>query len=330
MPEKNTARLAVEPARSDRVELLEALRPLLAIARDDEERVVDPDGEPHHHEHVHDEEGELEALPDQRRQAQRDDDRDEREHDRNERGDERAEDHEQHDQRDADAEHLTALEIFLGDLVEVDVGRERPGDGGLEARLAVRAGDDVDQALDGRVGVVGEGERHGRRVPIGRDERLVAVGVVARRSARRRALRPARAEASTCARKAGSSTECSVERTTTTSSAPFRARHSLGDQKLRSLRLGRVRDVCLGRERVAEKGDDQHPGADKGGDPRADREPGPTRGPARQRACRKPPSHRKPPCPVVIAGGSRAEARRGSGPSRSLAVRLPRIFAGCG
>jgi hypothetical protein len=65
--------------------------------------------------------------------------------------------------------------------VEVHVGRQRPGDRRLEAVLASGARDRVDEALDRLVGIVGESEGHGRRVAIGRDERLVAVGVVAGR-----------------------------------------------------------------------------------------------------------------------------------------------------
>ena len=80
-PLKRTARLAVEPAGADRVVHLATRGPLLAVAGEDEERVVDPDGEAHHRQHVHDEERELEDLADGGRDRQRDDDRDDREAD---------------------------------------------------------------------------------------------------------------------------------------------------------------------------------------------------------------------------------------------------------
>ena len=74
-PLKSTARLAVAPGRLDRVELLAALRALLAEAAEDEERVVDPQREAHPEDHVRDEDGEVERLADDRGQRERDDDR---------------------------------------------------------------------------------------------------------------------------------------------------------------------------------------------------------------------------------------------------------------
>ena len=78
--------------RGDRLDLLEAARPLLAEAADDEERVVDAERQPHPREHVDDEERDLPDLADDRDECEREDDRDEREQDRDQRRDDRAED----------------------------------------------------------------------------------------------------------------------------------------------------------------------------------------------------------------------------------------------
>ena len=61
--------------RHDRVDLLQPAHALLPVAREDEERVVDPEGEAHRRDHVHDEERDLERLADERRQSNRDHDR---------------------------------------------------------------------------------------------------------------------------------------------------------------------------------------------------------------------------------------------------------------
>ena len=52
MPLKRTARLALEANGGYRVELLASVEPLLAVAGEDEQRVVDPEREPHPSEHV--------------------------------------------------------------------------------------------------------------------------------------------------------------------------------------------------------------------------------------------------------------------------------------
>ena len=72
---------------------------LLAIARDDEERVVDTEREAHAGEHVHDEHRELELLGDESGQAERHDDREHRHQERHQPGDDPAEDEQQDDQR---------------------------------------------------------------------------------------------------------------------------------------------------------------------------------------------------------------------------------------
>ena len=60
----------------DRFVLVEPGRALLAVAREHEERVVDAERQPHPGQHVHDEDREVERLPDQGSQRERDDDRD--------------------------------------------------------------------------------------------------------------------------------------------------------------------------------------------------------------------------------------------------------------
>ena len=64
--------------RVDGSEHVQATLALLTEAREDEQRVVDAYRQAHHRDHVGDEEGELEALADQRRQAQRRDNRERR------------------------------------------------------------------------------------------------------------------------------------------------------------------------------------------------------------------------------------------------------------
>ena len=66
VPLNSTARLAVAPDASIAPSSSRPLAPLLAVARDDEERVVDPEREAHAREHVHDEDRELELLREER------------------------------------------------------------------------------------------------------------------------------------------------------------------------------------------------------------------------------------------------------------------------
>ena len=59
-PLKSTARLAVAPATAIASSFSRPRRALLAEAREDEQRVVDPEREAHAGDHVHDEDRELE------------------------------------------------------------------------------------------------------------------------------------------------------------------------------------------------------------------------------------------------------------------------------
>ena len=149
------------------------------IAADDEERVVDAEREAHAREHVHDEDREVERLPDERGQGKRDDDGHERCEYRHEAGDDRAEDEKQDDQRGGDTElELPLLEIVLGQALVVLVGGELAGDRRLEA-LALRGVDRVDDLADPVLSARGQGHRDERGVPVGRDERAIA-GLVER------------------------------------------------------------------------------------------------------------------------------------------------------
>jgi hypothetical protein len=109
--------------RRDRLERVRAARALLPHPRDDEQAVVDPEGEAHRGDHVDDEQRQLERLADERRQGHGDDDRDEREHDRHEARHHRSEDEQQHDERGRQTHVELALpEVVLGELLEVPVG----------------------------------------------------------------------------------------------------------------------------------------------------------------------------------------------------------------
>jgi len=170
----------------DRVELLPPAPALLAVARDDEERVVDAEREAHAREHVDDEEGELERLSDERGEGERDGDRDEGEEDGDETGDNRSEDEHEHDQsRRQPEQELALLQILLRERLEVAVGAELARDGGLEA-AALGALDDLDHALDAVLGIFGQPERDDGRAAVARDEpavpRLVVGGEGARRT----------------------------------------------------------------------------------------------------------------------------------------------------
>ena len=84
---------------ADRIELLPAGVALLAVARDHEQRVVDPERETHPREHVHDEDRELPGLRDDGDEAETDDDRRNRHQDRHQAGDDGAEHEHEDDQR---------------------------------------------------------------------------------------------------------------------------------------------------------------------------------------------------------------------------------------
>src|SRR5262249_59416263 len=104
----------------DSAEFVAASAALLAVARDDEQRVVDPERETHSCEHVHEEHRELELLGEQRGESKRDHYRDDRHQQRHQTRHDGTEDEEQDDERGWKTElELTVLEILLREEVEV-------------------------------------------------------------------------------------------------------------------------------------------------------------------------------------------------------------------
>ena len=125
---------------ADRVRLLEPSRPFLAEARDDEERVVDPERQSHPGEHVHDEHREAELEREQGDEAEADQDREDRHQHRHQPRDHSAENEEEHHQRGREPElELAVLEVALGERVEVVcdrvIARDRDREPGRAARL---------------------------------------------------------------------------------------------------------------------------------------------------------------------------------------------------
>jgi hypothetical protein len=140
---------------------------LLAEAADDEEGVVDAEGEAHPSEHVDDEERDLPHLPDDSHERERDDDRDDREHDRDHRADDGTEDEQEHDERRGQPEEeLAFLQVLAREREEVVVGGELPRDRHLEW-TAVGLVDDVDHVLDPVLGVRPHRDRDHGRVAVG-------------------------------------------------------------------------------------------------------------------------------------------------------------------
>ena len=141
-------RSARRPSRRlDRRLLGATLAALLPEARDDEERVVDPEREPHRGQHVDDEERELPGLAHERDERERDRDRDDREQERDERGDDGAEHEQEDEQRRGEAEEeLAFLQILVRDREEVLVGGELACDRRLE-RPRIHPLDHLDHRL---------------------------------------------------------------------------------------------------------------------------------------------------------------------------------------
>ncbi len=129
----------------DRVGLRPSAGTLLPVARDDEQRVVDPESEPHPRQHVHDEHGEAEGVCDERAQPQGHDDGDEGHQEWNEPGDDGAEDENEDDERRGQADlQLAGLEVVLGERVEVVVERAAAGHDDAETVTPVAALDEAE------------------------------------------------------------------------------------------------------------------------------------------------------------------------------------------
>ena len=266
----------------DRVLLLEPVRALLAVAGDDEERVVDPERETHPREHVDGEGRERELERDDRDQAERDDDREDRHQERDEPRDDRAEDEHEDDERDRQPEpELAALEILLRLLPEVVVDAAVAGDDGREAAAAL-LGEHVLHLL--RAGVALDEERGERAVAVARDSDEPHVAHLAGRLERGE-QRPARTPWP-----AGTATVYRGELMRITS--PFSCAATCGNDLLdrvdRLLGLRLADHVRLRAQPVERRRDERHRD-DNGNSPERER-------PARMRRARpcKPLGHRRP------------------------------------
>jgi hypothetical protein len=117
-------RAAGRAARAlDGVHLLVAALALLAVARDDEERVIDAHCQADHGDHVGDEERQLQQLADERGQAEGHDDGRDGQQDGHDGGHHRAEDDDEDDEGDGDADAFATLERLLREVGEVVVER---------------------------------------------------------------------------------------------------------------------------------------------------------------------------------------------------------------
>ena len=136
-PEKATARPEVDSASARAASLSRPLRPLLAVAGEDEERVVDRHPDPDHRGHVGDEDRGLHLQREEVDQRAGDDHADEAERQRQRRGGERAEDDEQDQRDDREAAGLGFGEVFLGELLHPGPDRRLPGQVGGDSSSAV-------------------------------------------------------------------------------------------------------------------------------------------------------------------------------------------------
>ncbi len=155
---------------TDRLELLEALLPLFAVARDDEQRVVDADRQADHRDHVLHEHVEVEQLADERDQAERDTDREQAHQEGQDRRHDRAEHDDQDDQGDEQADRLRLLHVLIGELHEVGEEGGLPGDLHRVGLVGV-AGRDGPQIGDDRLRLVDDRDGDEGRLPVRRDER---------------------------------------------------------------------------------------------------------------------------------------------------------------
>ena len=121
----------------------ETFRSFFPVSREDEERVVDADSQPHHRDDVWDELVELDKLPDDPGEAHGGEYRDDGQDDGYECRDHGAEYQRQDDDRDSDADHLAGEKVVLGKFHESNV------DAGVADHQELEA---VDRELLGDVG----------------------------------------------------------------------------------------------------------------------------------------------------------------------------------
>jgi hypothetical protein len=143
----------------------------LSEARDHEQRIVDPEREPHPGQHVDREDREAEHVAEHRHERESHDDRRQCDQERDKPGDNRPEDEQEDDQRRGQPElELARSEIVFRELVEVVIYGSLAGDRDREGRARVGAAYGADHIVDPRARFVRHGELQHRRVPILRDE----------------------------------------------------------------------------------------------------------------------------------------------------------------
>ena len=153
IPLKSTARLAVAPVAAIAVQFLTASGPLLAVPRDYEEGVVDPDSQADDRYQVLSERLDLDGLADKQHGAEgydyRRDGYDHRQNSRRQSAEQDRED----DQRDGDPERLSPLRVLLVTLHKVPGEGRLAGDEDLEAVVGLRIIDYVEDLLDVGLGL---------------------------------------------------------------------------------------------------------------------------------------------------------------------------------
>ena len=170
--------------------------------------------------------------------------------------------HEDDQRRWQPDQQLALLQVFLGELLEVGVGRQRAGDRNLEAVLSVLRLHKVDHRSDL---VASHHEQHHRRVAILRDEGLVIRRVVALRFRDDAEFLPALAETLHLGLERRVVDRVAIRAHDHDLARSRLGREALADELLRLLRLGVARDVALARQRVSEQERD-HDERDEHGD----------------------------------------------------------------
>jgi hypothetical protein len=155
---------------------------LLAVAGDNEQRVVDADGQPEHRDDVGDEDEEVECPAEDRRHPKRHDDRDRPQDQRQAGREQRREYDHQHDQGDRNPDRLALSEVLLGHpVVGVVTADGTDGEDIKSGLLLLRDRRQIGVGMLGRLAeLTDEVHRNQRRLPIGRDQsrrRGVAVGL---------------------------------------------------------------------------------------------------------------------------------------------------------
>ena len=159
----------------ERLHACARLGDLLAVARDDEQAVVDREAQPEARDEVEREDRDRAQLAGDREEQERRDDREAADQKRQHRGDEAPEEEEREEEEDREGEHLRPLQVRLDVLVDLLLRDGVAAD--EDALLALELGDQelarlLDLVVFGRV----ELNRQVRRLTVLRDER-VGLGV---------------------------------------------------------------------------------------------------------------------------------------------------------